>query len=204
MATLDWQAGCRDQARVDEDGSCEDKELMELAASGVGQIGCGTMRNPVLFVMAIQDIVVVPELWRFSLPKPPNPVAAYQDLKSCRRGGNPITSTVSKGALMKTLIRALWSSVAILAFALAANTIVQGQKRTTIEDRFTDINGVRLHYLITGKGDPVILLHGYAETSRMWRPLMAIERPLALSFLRRDAPQVGCRPRTNLFRALLE
>ena len=73
---------------------------------------------------------------------------------------------------MKTLIRALWSSVAILAFALAANTIVQGQMRTTIEDRFTDISGVRLHYLITGKGDPVILLHGYAETSRMWRPLM--------------------------------
>jgi pimeloyl-ACP methyl ester carboxylesterase len=26
--------------------------------------------------------------------------------------------------------------------------------------------------LIAGKGDPVILLHGYAETSRMWRPLM--------------------------------
>ena len=73
---------------------------------------------------------------------------------------------------MKTLIRALWSSVAILAFALAANTIVYGQMRTTIEDRFTDISGVRLHYLITGKGDPVILLHGYAETSRMWRPLM--------------------------------
>lgn len=73
---------------------------------------------------------------------------------------------------MKILIRALCSSVAILGFVLAANTIVHGQKRATIEDRFTSINGVRLHYLITGKGDPVILLHGYAETSRMWRPLM--------------------------------
>jgi len=32
---------------------------------------------------------------------------------------------------------------------------------------------VRLHYLIAGKGDPVVLLHGYAQTSHMWRPLMA-------------------------------
>jgi len=32
---------------------------------------------------------------------------------------------------------------------------------------------VRIHYLIVGKGDPVVLLHGYAQTSHMWRPLMA-------------------------------
>jgi pimeloyl-ACP methyl ester carboxylesterase len=39
--------------------------------------------------------------------------------------------------------------------------------------RFANVNGVRLHYLATGAGDPVVLLHGYAETSHMWRPLMA-------------------------------
>ena len=33
-----------------------------------------------------------------------------------------------------------------------------------------NLNGVRLHYLAAGKGNPVILLHGYAETSHMWRP----------------------------------
>src|SRR6202140_712123 len=42
-----------------------------------------------------------------------------------------------------------------------------------IESRFASVNGVRLHYLAAGTGDPVILLHGYAETSHMWRPLMA-------------------------------
>jgi pimeloyl-ACP methyl ester carboxylesterase len=73
---------------------------------------------------------------------------------------------------MKMLIRTLSSSVAILVFALTVNIGVQAQKRITIEDRFANINGVRLHYLIAGKGDPVILMHGYAETSRMWRPLM--------------------------------
>ena len=30
-----------------------------------------------------------------------------------------------------------------------------------------------MHYLVAGKGDPIVLLHGYAETSHMWRPLMA-------------------------------
>jgi pimeloyl-ACP methyl ester carboxylesterase len=41
------------------------------------------------------------------------------------------------------------------------------------QSRFANVNGVRLHYLVAGKGDPVVLLHGYAETSHMWRPLIA-------------------------------
>ena len=43
----------------------------------------------------------------------------------------------------------------------------------TRPDRYADVNGVRLHYLVAGKGDPVVLLHGYAQTSHMWRPLIA-------------------------------
>ena len=44
----------------------------------------------------------------------------------------------------------------------------------TTQSRFANVNGTRLHYLIAGTGDPIILLHGYAETSHMWRPLMAV------------------------------
>jgi pimeloyl-ACP methyl ester carboxylesterase len=40
------------------------------------------------------------------------------------------------------------------------------------QSRFANVNGVRLHYLVAGKGDPVVLLHGYAETSHMWLPLI--------------------------------
>ena len=43
-----------------------------------------------------------------------------------------------------------------------------------VQSRFAKVNGVRLHYLAAGTGDPVILLHGYAQTSHMWRPLMAM------------------------------
>jgi len=43
----------------------------------------------------------------------------------------------------------------------------------TPRSRFAEVNGVRLHYLQAGSGKPVILLHGFAETSRMWLPLMS-------------------------------
>jgi pimeloyl-ACP methyl ester carboxylesterase len=42
------------------------------------------------------------------------------------------------------------------------------------QSRFAAVNGVRLHYLIAGSGDPVVLLHGYAETSHMWHPLIKV------------------------------
>ena len=41
------------------------------------------------------------------------------------------------------------------------------------QSKFAEVGGVKLHYLIAGKGDPVVLLHGYAETSHMWLPLIA-------------------------------
>ena len=41
-------------------------------------------------------------------------------------------------------------------------------------ERFAKVNGVRLHYIIGGQGSPVVLLHGYAETGHMWRPIMPL------------------------------
>ncbi len=38
------------------------------------------------------------------------------------------------------------------------------------------VNGINIHYTRTGHGSPVVLLHGFAQTSHMWRPLIA---PLA-------------------------
>ena len=34
------------------------------------------------------------------------------------------------------------------------------------------VDGLTLHYLTAGQGPAVILLHGYTQTSRMWRPLI--------------------------------
>ena len=71
---------------------------------------------------------------------------------------------------MKILMRALLSWLPLLVLATTTTITVPAQKQ--ISDRFANVNGVRLHYLIAGKGEPVILLHGYAENSHMWRPLM--------------------------------
>ena len=40
------------------------------------------------------------------------------------------------------------------------------------QSHFANANGTRLHYLAAGRGEPIVLLHGYAETSHMWRPLI--------------------------------
>ena len=36
-------------------------------------------------------------------------------------------------------------------------------------ERDIDVNGVRLHFVVEGKGPLVLLLHGFPETSRAWR-----------------------------------
>jgi pimeloyl-ACP methyl ester carboxylesterase len=51
-------------------------------------------------------------------------------------------------------------------------TTAQAESAPAIAERYATANGVRLHYLVAGKGSPVILLHGYAQNSHMWRPLM--------------------------------
>ena len=41
-----------------------------------------------------------------------------------------------------------------------------------IASRTASVHGIKLHYLTAGHGRPLILLHGYAETSLMWRPII--------------------------------
>ena len=60
----------------------------------------------------------------------------------------------------------------------------------TIASRTADVDGVQLHYLTAGHGPTVILLHGFAETSRMWRPIIPL---LAEKFtvIAPDLPGIG-------------
>jgi pimeloyl-ACP methyl ester carboxylesterase len=52
-------------------------------------------------------------------------------------------------------------------------TPAHAQGRPGIQDRFAEVDGIKLHYLVAGKGEPIMLLHGYAQNSHMWRPLIA-------------------------------
>ena len=60
----------------------------------------------------------------------------------------------------------------------------------TIVSRTATIDGAKLHYLTAGRGTPLILLHGYAETSLMWRPIIPV---LATRFMviAPDLPGIG-------------
>jgi pimeloyl-ACP methyl ester carboxylesterase len=94
---------------------------------------------------------------------------------------------------IRKLVRAVW--FAGLFVAVVAPVAASAQAP---QSRFATINGVKLHYLIAGKGDPIVLLHGYAETSHMWLPLIAklaanhtVIAPDLRGFGESDAPADG-------------
>jgi pimeloyl-ACP methyl ester carboxylesterase len=60
----------------------------------------------------------------------------------------------------------------------------------TIVSRSAEIDGAKLHYMTAGHGSPLILLHGYAETSLMWKPIIPV---LAERFtvIAPDLPGIG-------------
>jgi pimeloyl-ACP methyl ester carboxylesterase len=90
---------------------------------------------------------------------------------------------------LKLLIAATVFSA--LFFALASRSKVYAQaKDETIASRSAQIDGAKIHYLTAGHGPTVILLHGFAETSLMWRPIMPV---LAERFtvIAPDLPGIG-------------
>ncbi|SRR5579871_528551 len=65
-----------------------------------------------------------------------------------------------------------------------------GAQDETIVSRTAEIEGAKLHYMRAGHGTPLILLHGYAETSLMWKPIIPV---LAQRFtvIAPDLPGIG-------------
>ena len=99
-----------------------------------------------------------------------------------------IGKPVSLARGIHTSLRA-WAVISclLLAISLAANA--QGTTEA-IASKTAEVNGLKLHYLISGRGPAVILLHGYTQTSRMWRPIIP---QLAAKFtvIAPDLPGIG-------------
>src|SRR4029077_4773761 len=68
--------------------------------------------------------------------------------------------------------RAMYSTLPLLMFVLLSMPIYAESSEKNIVSRTAEIDGQHLHYLYAGHGPAVVLLHGFAETSRMWRPLI--------------------------------
>src|SRR5947208_16494577 len=51
---------------------------------------------------------------------------------------------------------------------------VRAAAAPAIDSRTAVVDGLSLHYLTAGHGLAVILLHGYTQTSAMWRPVLPL------------------------------
>lgn len=67
--------------------------------------------------------------------------------------------------------RGFVAALAVLGIVSGAGTPAAAQD-VKIESRFAQVGDIKMHYLVAGKGTPVLLLHGYAQNSHMWRPTM--------------------------------
>src|SRR6476661_2612620 len=87
-----------------------------------------------------------------------------------------------------------YCGVAVLALVSQTSSPGAGQRPASdnlaVATRTAIVDGLKLQYLTAGRGPAIVLLHGYAETSRMWRPLIPI---LATSFtvIAPDLPGIG-------------
>src|SRR5271155_2584428 len=57
-------------------------------------------------------------------------------------------------------------------FLFTTSSLIAHGQAADIDSRTTKVDGINLHYLTAGHGTPLILLHGYAETSLMWKPII--------------------------------
>ena len=67
----------------------------------------------------------------------------------------------------------MWKSARIVVALLGIWSGVASAADAPLRSEIARVNGVDVHYLIAGTGEPVVLIHGYVETSQMWRPLIA-------------------------------
>jgi pimeloyl-ACP methyl ester carboxylesterase len=92
---------------------------------------------------------------------------------------------------MKWMVK-FCTGLAVTGFAVlsAADSARANSADAAIVSQTAVVGGVKLHYLKAGQGPAVILLHGYTQTSRMWRPIMPL---LAEKFtvIAPDLPGIG-------------
>jgi pimeloyl-ACP methyl ester carboxylesterase len=66
--------------------------------------------------------------------------------------------------------RAPVTTMALVAFVTVVAASSAARADNPPASRTADVDGIRLHYLIAGSGEPLLLIHGYAQSSHMWIP----------------------------------
>jgi pimeloyl-ACP methyl ester carboxylesterase len=93
------------------------------------------------------------------------------------------------GGFMNWVFRPFGALAGLIVFATAFSPNTSAQPEMIVS-RMSKVEGVDLHYLTAGHGPAVVLLHGYTQTSRMWRPIIPL---LAAKFtvIAPDLPGIG-------------
>jgi pimeloyl-ACP methyl ester carboxylesterase len=86
--------------------------------------------------------------------------------------------------------RVLYPILPVFIFALFSAAVRAEPMDKNIVSRTAEVDGVKLHYMTAGHGPTVVLLHGFAETSRMWKAIIPL---LAEKFtvIAPDLPGIG-------------
>ena len=90
---------------------------------------------------------------------------------------------------MRRVFNPFYAAINFLCLAVFAMPAAKAADKD-ITSRMAEVDGLQLHYLTAGHGPAVILLHGYTQTSRMWRPIIPL---LAERFtvIAPDLPGIG-------------
>ena len=102
-----------------------------------------------------------------------------------------MTALFAAGAIQRLFSKRIPDLLLRLAFVgVLFPASIASLAAETVASRTAEVDGVKLHYLTAGHGAPLILLHGYAETSRMWKPIipMLAER---FTVIAPDLPGIG-------------
>jgi pimeloyl-ACP methyl ester carboxylesterase len=86
----------------------------------------------------------------------------------------------------------VFAGLALLScsFLITAVAATAAPAAETVASRTAVVGGVKMHYLAAGHGPTVILLHGYTQTSRMWRPIIPLLAE-KFSVIAPDLPGIG-------------
>ena len=86
----------------------------------------------------------------------------------------------------------VFGGLALLSFSflITAVAATAAPAAEMVASRSAVVGGVKMHYLAAGHGPTVILLHGYTQTSLMWRPIIPLLAE-KFSVIAPDLPGIG-------------
>jgi hypothetical protein len=101
----------------------------------------------------IPDCAVIQKVWSF---------------KSCHPSG--VLMKYAANLFLRLVVLSLFSLTVFSSFS--ATACAQAADKTIVS-KTADVDGLKMHYLTIGHGGTnLILLHGYAENSHMWQPII--------------------------------